>query len=80
MIQKVEGIGRFGNFETTLPYLESICYDFETITSRKLLERIADDMKKKILSVTTNFYLEAESIICKYLPDLDGNDFINNIY
>ena len=45
MVQKVEDVGRFGNFETTLLYLESICDDFETRTSRKLLQRIADDMK-----------------------------------
>lgn len=79
MIQKIEGVGRFEKFENILPSLESICDNFDTRTSRRLVERIAVDMKKKILSVTENFYIEAESIICKYLPDLDGNDFVNNI-
>ena len=79
MEQIVDTVGRFGKFENILPRLDSIATEFDSRSSRRLLERIADDMKKKFLSVTKDFYLEAESVICKYLPDMDSNEFVKNI-
>lgn len=79
MEQIVDTVGRFGKFQNILPRINSILTDFDSRTSRRLLGRIADDMKKRILSVTKDFYLEAESIICKYLPEMDGNDFVKKI-
>ena len=79
MTQKIDKVSRFRKFENILNDLDGICNDFDTRTSRRLLERIAKDVKTKQVSVTKDFYIEAESIICKYLPDLDDNEFVKNI-
>lgn len=77
--QVVETVGRFGNFENIVPRLDQIINDFDTRTSKRLIENLAGEMKRKIVSVTRDFYIDAEEVLAKYLPETDSREFVKEI-
>lgn len=77
--QVVDTVGRFGNFENIVPRLDQIINDFDTRTSKRLIENLAGEMKRKIVSVTRDFYIEAEEVLAKYLPETDSREFVKEI-
>ena len=77
--QVVDNVGRFGNFENIGPRLDQIFDEFNTRTSKRIIENLAGEMKRKIVSVTRDFYLEAEEILAKYLPETDSREFVKEI-
>lgn len=77
--QVVDNVGRFGNFENIGPRLDQIFDEFNTRTSKRIIENLAGEMKRKIVSVTRDFYLEAEEVLAKYLPETDSREFVKEI-
>lgn len=79
MAKEVESVGRFQSFEKIQPTLEGLLKEFEKRTAKNELIRIAEDMKKRILSKSRDFYNEVEELLMKYLNDLDGNEFVKDL-
>lgn len=77
--QVVDTVGRFKSFENIVPRLDQIINDFDTRTSKRLIENLAGEMKRKIVSVTRDFYIDAEEVLAKYLPETDSREFVKEI-
>lgn len=77
--QVVDTVGRFGDFENIKPRLDQIINEFDTRTSKRLIENLAGEMKRKIISVTGSFYNDAEEVLAKYLPETDSREFVKEI-
>lgn len=79
MEKEVESVGRFKSFDSIQTKLEQLLDEFDTRTAKRLLESIAKDMKMGIVSKSRDFYTEVEELLNKYLNDLDGNEFVNDL-
>lgn len=75
----VETVGRFGKFDSIKPRLDQIATEFETRTTRRLVEQLADDMKRKLKTTTRDFFTEAEEVISRFVPDIDSREFVKEV-
>lgn len=79
MDQVVENVGTFQNFDSINPRLEQILMEFQTRKLKRLVEQIADDIKRKLKSTTRDFFVEADEIINRFVPDIDSRDFVKEV-
>ena len=79
MVQVVDSVGVFGTFETIKPRLNQIAIEFETRKAKRLVEELADDIKRKLKATTRDFFTEAEDLIVRNVPDIDGREFVKEV-
>lgn len=75
----VDSVGTFGKFDSIKPRLDQIATEFETRTSKRLVEQIADGMKRKLKTTTRDFFMEAEEVISRFVADVDSREFVNEV-
>ena len=75
----VNSVGLFGEFDNIRPKMDQIAAEFNTKTTRRLVEHIAQQMKLKLKNTTRDFFSEAEDIIIRYIPEVDSHGFVKDI-
>lgn len=75
----VDSVGVFGKFDSIKPRLDQLADEFETRTSKRLVEQLAEKMKNKLKTTTSDFLAEAEDIISRFVPDVDSREFVKEI-
>lgn len=75
----VETVGRFEKFDNIKPRLDQIATEFETRTSKRLVEQLATQMKGKLKATTRDFFTDATDIITRFVPDIDSREFVKEM-
>lgn len=75
----VETVGRFEKFDNIKPRLDQIATEFETRTSKRLVEQLATQMKGKLKATTRDFFTDATDIITRFVPDIDSREFVKEV-
>ena len=80
MFKVVDSVKVFESFEKIKPRLNRIAIEFEARTAKRLVEELADDIKRKLKIAVRDFFTEAEGIIVRDVPDIvDGRDFVKEV-
>ena len=79
MEYSVEAVGRFEKFDNIKPRLDQIATEFETRTSKRLVEQLATRMKGKLKATTRDFFTDATDIITRFVPDIDSREFVKEV-
>ena len=72
----VESVGRFDKFDNIKPRLDQIANEFETRTSKRLVEQLGTQIKGRLKATMREFFSDATDIISKFVPDVDGREFV----
>ena len=75
----VESVGRFDKFDNIKPRLDQIANEFETRTSKRLVEQLGTQIKGKLKITTRDFFTDAADIISRFVPDVDSREFVKEI-
>lgn len=75
----VESVGRFEKYDIIKPRLDQIANEFETRTSKRLVEQLGTQMKGKLKATTRDFFTDATDIISRFVPDVDSREFVKEI-
>lgn len=79
MEQVVESVGRFETFDKIKPRLDQIATEFETRTSKRLVEQMGTQIKVKLKATTRDFFTDATDIISRFVPDVDSREFVKEV-
>lgn len=75
----VEGVGRFEKFDNIKPRLDQLANEFETRTSKRLVEQLGTQIKGKLKATTRDFFTDATDIISRFVPDVDSREFVKEV-
>lgn len=71
--------GIFSNIDSIKPKLNNEINTLATRTLKRSVSAITDDAKRVIDSCVSDFFGDTESILMRYLPDFDSNDFVKKV-
>lgn len=70
--------GRMTSFESIQPKLNDELQNLITRLLKRATENLAEEGKRKIRRSIEKFFVDAEDLLMKYLPDFDSRDFVKS--
>lgn len=71
--------GRFSKVESLQPKFDKIYSNLFNRDVKRKMKNLQDEGRRKFLSSIQDFFIDAEDILLKYLPDIDTRDFIKDL-
>ncbi len=75
----IDDLGRFSSPNSILPQLEREVQTLITRTLKREVEEIGRQAKGQIRDAVSDFFMDVEDILMRYVEDFDSLDFIKNV-
>jgi len=75
----IDGLGRFSSPKSIVPQLQREHQTLITRTLKRDVENIGREAKGKIRNNASDFFVEVEDVLMRYVEDFDSRDFLKSI-